>query len=61
MIISGFSSLKQAYNFSKVFNFMCGQSLQAQLFSGGAGINVLPGARFAISCNIPVSVATINS
>lgn len=31
-----------------VFLFICGQSLQAQLFSGGAGIKVLSGEAFII-------------
>ena len=60
-MISGNSYCRQRYSFSSVFNFMCGQSLQAQLLSGGAGINVLPGFDFCIWCTIPVSVATINS
>ena len=61
IVISGNSYCMQRYNFSSVFNFMCGQSLQAQLFSGGAGIKVFEGFVFCISCKIPVSVATIYS
>src|SRR4051794_31277648 len=61
MVISGCSYSIHKYNFSSVFNFMCGQSLQAQLLLGGAGIKVLCGLVFCIWCNMPVSVTTINS
>jgi len=40
---------------------MCGQSLQAHLLLGGAGMKVLCGEAFTIWCKIPDSVATINS
>ena len=43
IVISGSSYLRHVYNFSSVFNFIYGQSLQAQALLGGAGINVLPG------------------
>src|SRR5882757_1586476 len=61
MVISGSSYSIHKYSFSNVFNFMCGQSLQAQLLLGGAGIKVLPGLDFCIWCKMPVSVTTINS
>src|SRR5574343_278509 len=59
--ISGCPYFNAIYIFSIVFNFICGQSLQAQLLLGGAGIKVLSGLDFCIWCKIPVSVATMNS
>lgn len=46
--IAGNSYFKQLYTFSKVFNFMYGQSLQAHELFGGAGIKVLFGLLFCI-------------
>src|SRR5690606_38608283 len=46
--ISGCSWYKQLYSFSKVFNFICGQSLHAHILFGGAGIKVLLGLAFCI-------------
>lgn len=48
IFISGVSYSIHRYSFSREFSFMCGQSLQAQLLVGGAGINVLPGLAFII-------------
>ena len=43
-----------------MFNFICGQSLQAQLFSGGAGINSFSGCTNLSSIkflgNLPSSI-----
>ena len=61
MTSSGCSYFIHRYNFSSVFSFMCGQSLQAQLLVGGAGIKVFPGELNCIWCSIPASVATMNS
>ena len=63
-IISGCSVCKQARSFSSVFRRMYSHSLQWQpivsVASGGTGINSLSGHAFCISCNIPLSVTTIN-
>src|SRR5688572_30180109 len=48
MIISGISYSMHRYSFSSVFSFICGQSLQAQLLLGGAGMKVLCGDDFCI-------------
>ena len=58
---SGSSYFKHKYIFSSVLSFMCGQSLQAQLLFGGAGMNVFWGDACIILCKIPVSVATMYS
>jgi len=50
----------QRYTFSSVLSRMKGHSLHEQPLSGGAGMNVLPGAAFFIWWMIPASVTTMN-
>ena len=49
---SGNSYFKHKYIFSRVLSFMCGQSLQAQLLLGGAGIKRFYGVMLASFCVI---------
>lgn len=48
IVISGTSYFMLIYSFSSVLSFIWGQSLQAQLLLGGAGIKVLWGEDFFI-------------
>ena len=46
--ISGARFFIHRHSFSIVFNFMYGHSLHEQFASGGAGMNLFPGAAFSI-------------